>query len=71
MEFLAAGCSNKEIAAHIPLSDGTVRNLLSSIYAKLDVGSRTEAVILWLQRPTPMERGGDVPVAVPKPFPRR
>ncbi len=53
MDLLAAGCSNKEIAAHIPLSDGTVRNLLSSIYAKLNVGSRTEAVILWLQRPPP------------------
>lgn len=38
------GMSNSEIAEKMKLSEGTVRNYLSSLYAKLDVDSRTEAI---------------------------
>lgn len=42
----AVGASNKKIAANLYLSDGTVRNYLSSIFSKLGVHSRIEAVNL-------------------------
>jgi DNA-binding NarL/FixJ family response regulator/rRNA-processing protein FCF1 len=38
------GMKTKEIAKALELSDGTVRNYLSSIYEKLDVHNRIEAV---------------------------
>jgi DNA-binding NarL/FixJ family response regulator len=45
LELLAGGKSNKEIASHLSLSEGTVRWHLSNIYDKLHVRSRTEAVL--------------------------
>jgi DNA-binding NarL/FixJ family response regulator len=45
LESLAGGKSNKEIASHLGLSEGTVRWHLSNIYDKLHVRSRTEAVL--------------------------
>jgi DNA-binding NarL/FixJ family response regulator len=43
--LLTCGLSNREIAAELGLSRGTVRNYLSIIYAKLGVGNRTEAAV--------------------------
>lgn len=45
LKFLARGFSNKEIADQIELSVETVRTYLKSIYKKLHVRSRTEAVL--------------------------
>lgn len=45
LRFLSRGCSNKEIAEQIQLSVETVRTYLKRIYEKLEVRSRTEAVI--------------------------
>ena len=45
LKFLSKGFSNKEIADHIELSVETVRSYLKSIYKKLHVRSRTEAVL--------------------------
>jgi DNA-binding NarL/FixJ family response regulator len=45
LELLAAGRSNAEIAAGTYLSDKSVRNLVSGIYAKLHVSDRAEAII--------------------------
>jgi len=45
LELLASGKSNKEIAAHLGLTEGTVRWHLSHVYEKLHVRSRTEAVL--------------------------
>jgi DNA-binding NarL/FixJ family response regulator len=44
--LLAKGLSNAEIAARIYLSEGTVRNYVSSILEKLGVEDRTQAAVL-------------------------
>jgi DNA-binding CsgD family transcriptional regulator len=44
LELLQHGLTNKEIAIELRLSTGTVRNYASSIYNKLDVRNRIEAV---------------------------
>jgi DNA-binding NarL/FixJ family response regulator len=45
LDLLASGRSNAEIAAAVYLSDKSVRNLVSSVYAKLRVTDRAEAII--------------------------
>lgn len=50
LRALSTGASNKEIAAQLGLSDGTVRIHVSNIFAKLDVDDRTAAVTLSLKR---------------------
>lgn len=49
LALLAAGDSNKTIAARLSISVHTVKFHISSILSKLDVGSRTEAVALGLR----------------------
>ena len=49
-ELVAEGRSNKEVAAALFLSDKTVENNLSRIYAKLGVRSRTELARTLLER---------------------
>lgn len=44
--LLAKGLSNAEIAARIFLSEGTVRNYVSSIFEKLGVKDRTQAAVI-------------------------
>lgn len=44
--LLGKGLSNAEIAARIYLSEGTVRNYVSSIFEKLGVTDRTQAAVL-------------------------
>lgn len=46
LRMLAEGLGNKAIAQHLNLSEHTVKFHISSIFSKLDVSSRTEAVIL-------------------------
>ena len=48
LAFLIAGKRNREIAAGLHLSEGTVKSYLSSIYRKLGVSSRTQAAIVGL-----------------------
>jgi len=47
--LLARGLTNTEIASRLYLSEGTVRNYVSSILAKLGVPDRTRAAVLALR----------------------
>ncbi len=46
LRLLARGLSNADIAARLYLSEGTVRNYVSSIFTKLEVTDRTQAAVL-------------------------
>jgi len=50
LQLVAEGKSNKEIAADLGLSDGTVRIHLSHIFEKLGVHDRTQAALQAVQR---------------------
>jgi DNA-binding NarL/FixJ family response regulator len=45
LDQLAAGCNNSQIAQRLSLSAKTVANHLSSIFAKLQVADRTQAIL--------------------------
>ena len=47
LELMAQGLSNKEIAGKLFISEGTVKNYISTIYEKLQVKDRTQAVLLF------------------------
>ncbi len=49
LQLLAQGLANADIAQRLYLSEGTVRNYTSSIFAKLNVSDRTQAVVLALR----------------------
>jgi two-component system, NarL family, response regulator YdfI len=50
LQMLAAGLSNKEIAARLNISEHTAKFHVASILGKLGAGSRTEAVALGIRR---------------------
>ena len=56
--LMADGLSNTEIAGRLFVSVGTVKDHVSAILAKLDVGSRVQAALL-AQRTGPAERRTD------------
>lgn len=49
LQLLAQGLSNADIAHRLYLSEGTVRNYTSAIFAKLNVSDRTQAVVVALR----------------------
>ena len=49
LNLLAKGSSNEDIAAQLFLSEGTIRNHVSSIVSKLGVSDRTQAAIIAVQ----------------------
>jgi two-component system nitrate/nitrite response regulator NarL len=49
VSLVAEGRSNKEIARHLGVTDGTVKIHLHNIYRKLDVSNRT-ALTAWALR---------------------
>jgi DNA-binding NarL/FixJ family response regulator len=49
LALVAEGCPNKEIAARLSISSGTVRTHLMNIYEKLHVHCRTEAAAKYLR----------------------
>lgn len=44
--WLSRGCSNKEIAGHLSLAEGTVKNHVSNVLGKLGVLDRTQAALM-------------------------
>jgi NarL family two-component system response regulator LiaR len=46
LRLVARGFSNSDIAASLHLSEGTVRNHVSSIFNKLDISDRAQAAII-------------------------
>jgi DNA-binding NarL/FixJ family response regulator len=50
LKLAAKGMNNKEIAGHLNLSIRTVQAHLSTVFSKMQVGSRTEAVVQALQK---------------------
>ena len=53
IELVAEGMSNKEIAAKLFLSEGTVRNYLSEILEKLSLRDRTQLAVFIIQMSKP------------------
>ena len=49
LRLLARGLNNADIAKRLFLSEGTVRNYVSAVLAKLDVADRTQAAVLALR----------------------
>lgn len=47
--LVAKGLNNREIAAHLYLSEGTVRNYLSTVLDKLKLRDRTQLVVFYYQ----------------------
>ncbi|MGI5189393.1 response regulator [Promicromonospora sp. CA-289599] len=50
MDLVSDGLSNQEIAARLFISGKTVKNHLNSLFAKLGVTTRSQAIVRWLQR---------------------
>ena len=50
LKMLAAGLANKEIAGELGISDHTAKFHVAQILAKLDAGSRAEAVAIAIRR---------------------
>jgi DNA-binding NarL/FixJ family response regulator len=46
LALLGRGLSNRDIAARLFLSEGTVKNYVSAVLDKLDVADRTQAAVL-------------------------
>ena len=47
LELVAKGHSNKEIAGQLYLSEGTVRNYISSLLDKLTLRDRTQLAVYY------------------------
>lgn len=45
LSLIAQGLTNKEIAKQLYLSEGTVKNIVSEIYARLNVRDRVQAIL--------------------------
>jgi len=48
--LMASGCSNKEIANALHKSEGTIKNHVSNLLAKLGVRDRTRAVLIAIEK---------------------
>ncbi|WP_020016366.1 response regulator transcription factor [Promicromonospora sukumoe] len=50
MDLVADGLANGEVAARLFISEKTVKNHVNSLFAKLGVTTRSQAIVRWLQR---------------------
>ncbi len=49
LALIAEGCTNKEVAMKLNLSEKTVKNYLSTVFEKLHVSRRAEAAVIFAQ----------------------
>ena len=49
LALIAEGCTNKEVAVQLGLSEKTVKNYLSTVFEKLHVSRRAEAAVIFAQ----------------------
>ncbi|MBN2535362.1 MAG: response regulator transcription factor [Spirochaetales bacterium] len=50
IKLIAEGYSNREIAGHLFLSEGTIKNYISSILSRLKLKQRTQIAVYYLKR---------------------
>lgn len=50
LRFIATGATNREIAEHLVISEGTVKNHLSNMFSRLGLRDRTQAVMYARER---------------------
>jgi len=67
LALLASGMSNKQIASHLTISANTVKFHLRTIYAKLGVRNRVQAMQAIGQPPPLHGSEADTPAALPSP----
>ena len=58
LEQLAKGFRYKEIVVNLGISEGTLNSYICKVYEKLQVHSRTEAVVKYLSHWPPLNRSG-------------
>lgn len=58
LALIAEGCTNKEVAAHLGLSEKTVKNYLSTVFEKLHVSRRAEAAVIYARQGDGAHRTG-------------
>jgi DNA-binding NarL/FixJ family response regulator len=57
VDALLAGCTNKEIAQQLGVSDQTIKNQLTTLYKKAGVSSRLELVLFAMEERDKQNRG--------------
>lgn len=50
MDLVADGLSNREVARQLFVSEKTVKNHVNSLFAKLGVTTRSQAIVMWLRQ---------------------
>lgn len=58
LALIAEGCTNKEVAANLGLSEKTVKNYLSTVFEKLHVSRRAEAAVIYARQADGAHRPG-------------
>ncbi|HEX8229391.1 MAG TPA: LuxR C-terminal-related transcriptional regulator [Chloroflexia bacterium] len=61
LRYVAQGWCNRRIAAHLNLQEKTVMNTLTQVYNKLNLGSRTQAVLYYWGLWDLLKPGGPLP----------
>lgn len=65
LHALGTGASNKHVARHLGKSEYTIRNQLSTLFQKIDVSNRTQAVCWYREYMARKEREDGIGTSVP------
>lgn len=61
MDLVSQGCSNRQAAQQLGLSEGTVRNYLSNAFGKIGVNKRVQAILWWIENRNTLDAPGGPP----------